>query len=231
MINNDLDIERYRSELALRRRVQVQGYLQEEAAGALHACLANELPWQLADNSSGVARTSERGLPTTAAQEAALLAAAYARARSEYQFVYDSYMLVRAAKQGWDQDLLIHAVLPFFNSPQHLQFVRHLTGDAQIRSINGQATRYRPGQFLQLHHDINSGEDWRYAYVLNLTRDWRADWGGLLHFVDDQGAVIDTFLPRWNSLSLFKVPAGHFVSLVAPWAREPRLAITGWFRG
>lgn len=56
----------------------------------------------------------------------------------------------------------------------------------------------------------------------------QADWGGLLQFIDVDGQVLDTFLPRWNTLSLFAVPAGHAVSLVAPWARQDRLAITGW---
>ena len=42
-----------------------------------------------------------------------------------------------------------------------------------------------------------------------------------------QGKCV-TFMPRWNSLSLFAVPAGHAVSLVSPWAEGERLAITGW---
>ena len=37
-------------------------------------------------------------------------------------------------------------------------------------------------------------------------------------------------MPRYNTLSLFKVPAPHVVSLVAPWAQAPRLAITGWWQ-
>ncbi len=36
-------------------------------------------------------------------------------------------------------------------------------------------------------------------------------------------------MPHWNALSLFKVPQAHSVSLVSPWAGEPRYAITGWF--
>jgi Rps23 Pro-64 3,4-dihydroxylase Tpa1-like proline 4-hydroxylase len=68
-----------------------------------------------------------------------------------------------------------------------------------------------------------------FAYVINLSRDWQADWGGLLQFIDESGAVSETFMPRWNTLSLFRVPQGHAVSLVAPWARAPRLALTGWF--
>ena len=42
--------------------------------------------------------------------------------------------------------------------------------------------------------------------------------------------VVDTFTPLWNSLSLFRVPQPHVVSLVAPWAGSARYSITGWFR-
>ena len=65
--------------------------------------------------------------------------------------------------------------------------------------------------------------------MINLTQRWQPQWGGLLQFIDAAGNVIDTLAPRWNSLSLFRVPALHAVSLVAPWAGEERLAITGWF--
>jgi Rps23 Pro-64 3,4-dihydroxylase Tpa1-like proline 4-hydroxylase len=66
--------------------------------------------------------------------------------------------------------------------------------------------------------------------VLNLTRRWQADWGGLLQFVDAAGEITDTWLPRFNTMALFRVPVRHTVSYVAPFANEPRLAITGWFR-
>ena len=64
--------------------------------------------------------------------------------------------------------------------------------------------------------------------MINLSRHWRADWGGLLHFVDAAGSVSEPFLPRWNALSLFRVPTEHMVSTVEPWADEERYAITGW---
>ncbi len=47
--------------------------------------------------------------------------------------------------------------------------------------------------------------------------------------MDSQGRVSDTFLPHWNSLSLSAVPADHVVTMVMPWARQDRLAITGWW--
>lgn len=140
-------------------------------------------------------------------------------------------MMVTAYQQRRDPGLLLHGVLEFLNSPEYIAFARALTGDDRVRRVNAQATRYRPGQFLRYHTDEENNEGRLYAYVLNLTREWHADWGGLLQFIADDGRVTETFLPRWNTLSLFAVPAGHAVSLVAPWAQQDRLSITGWLLG
>ena len=40
----------------------------------------------------------------------------------------------------------------------------------------------------------------------------------------------EAFTPAFNSLNVFKVPAQHAVSIVAPFAGAPRLSITGWIR-
>jgi len=231
MINNALDIEPYRRELAARGRVQVADILQPDAADALQRCLATEVPWQLAERSQGTPRTSARGAYPDDAAFAGILQQAYARARDDYQFAYDSYMLVRASKEGWDPGLLVHAALRFFNTPEFISFARYLSGDGGITHANAQCTRYRPGQFLMPHEDEDVQEGRRYAYVLNLTRAWRPEWGGQLQFLDGDGAVLDTLSPRWNTLSLFRVPQRHQVTLVAPWAGEPRHAITGWWLG
>ncbi|MCM2336970.1 MAG: 2OG-Fe(II) oxygenase [Pseudomonas sp.] len=229
MISNDLDLERWRAQLARDTRVQLPAFLQPPAAEALERSLASEVPWQLAERSEGSSRTTPRGRYPDDDAFAALLDAAYVRARSEYQFAYDTYMLVRAAKEGWDPDLLVHGVLQFFNTPEFLQFARWLSGDAAITHVSAQCTRYRPGQFLMPHEDEDVQEGRRYAYVLNLSRAWAPDWGGQLQFLDGDGSVTQTFLPRWNSLSLFRVPQRHQVTLVAPWAAGPRHAITGWW--
>lgn len=223
MISNELDIAPHRSALARQGRVQVQGFLQPDAALRLADCLRREVPWS----------TAERGQPDSPPWTGETLQhrmpAAYRTAAAGFHYVYDRYLMVEAMKAGRDPHLVLHAVLEFFNSAPFLDFIRDFTGDTQLNMVGAQATRYLPGQFLRVHDDRHEDEGRRYAYVLNLSRHWEADWGGLLHFVNEDGSPRDAFLPLWNSLSLFKVPAKHHVGLVAPWAREPRLAITGWW--
>ena len=232
MINPELDFEPYRAALAANGRAQIPAFLLPDAAQRLHECLARGVPWSLAEHGAGVERTVAPAElvtwePGRYAQRVEELAVA---ARSGFGFAYDSYMMVKnyfGAPEAQVQ--LLRFVLEFFNSPDFLAFAQQLTGHRGIRRVNAQATRYRPGHFLKRHSDAHSGEGRQFAYVLNLTRRWEPDWGGQLQFVDADGAILDCFLPRYNTLSLFRVPADHFVSQVAPWALEDRLAITGWY--
>lgn len=129
--------------------------------------------------------------------------------------------------------MFLHRFLEYLNSPPMLEFVHQVTGHADIGKADAQATRYLPGHFLRRHNDtIQDDPDdvRRAAYVFNLTRDWEADWGGLLQFLGEGDRVEEAWTPAYNALVLFSVPSWHCVSCVAPFATEPRLAITGWFR-
>jgi SM-20-related protein len=232
MINSSLDVRHWHQELLRRGRVQIPDFLQFEAAGYLAQLLRDVVPWTLAYRRDGVSRVMPHAELAALApeDERALLAELARDATGRYGFAYDSYMMVTAYKEGRDPGLPLHRVLEFFNSPEYLEFTRVLGNDPRLRRVNAQATRYRPGQFLKFHDDREDGEGRVFAYVINLTERWEADWGGLLQFLDPEGRVVESFMPRYNTLSLFKVPAPHLVSLVAPWAQAPRLAITGWWQ-
>jgi len=231
MLSPSLDPSALALALTARGRLQIPGFLVEDAAALLHDCLAREVPWSLAFNEGGVPRTlaadALRAMP--AAERAALVRRINAEAVGGYQFMYHSYMMVSAYLAGRDPQLPLHRVLEYLNSEAFLAFARALTGVAELRRVDAQATCYMPGDFLKRHTDAHSVDGRRFAYVINLTREWQADWGGQLQFLADDGAVVESFLPRWNSLSVFAVPAPHCVSFVTPYARVPRLSITGWF--
>ena len=232
MINNDLLLEPWRARLRAHGRVQIPGFLQEPSALRLHQCLSEEVPWETAQRSDAVlAEGQDRSPPPGSAEDEAALAATCLRAREGFEFYFDRYRMIDARRDGTDPQLVLYAVVDFLNSPQFLEFARQLTGDPAIRMVSAIGVRYRAGHFLRAHNDLANDEDRAFAYVINLSRQWSPDWGGLLHFLDpEQRRVVDTFTPLWNSLSLFRVPQPHVVSLVAPWAGSARYSITGWFR-
>src|SRR3546814_20638163 len=95
--------------------------------------------------------------------------------------------------------------------------------------VSAMAARYRQGHFLNAHNDSAKDEDSAFAYVINLGRGWQPDWGGPLQLLEGSDDI-ETFVPYWNSLSLFRVPQMPQYTLFSPWACADRYSIAGWVR-
>ena len=74
-----------------------------------------------------------------------------------------------------------------------------MTGDDRIDLADAQASRYRPGHVLTAHNDVSPGKNRLYGYVLNFSRDWRADWGGNLVFYGDDGHIQHGWVPATST--------------------------------
>lgn len=226
-LNPALDFEALGQRLRAEGRVQIRDFFSTEVAQALDQAL-QAIDWQLVyrDAQGDRRLTGEQLRALTPAQRAQLTEGIHSVAREGFQFSFFSDSLVAAVKDG-RSDLLAR-FMRWMAGEDFLSRMRQLSGDARINGVYAQATLYSRGNFLTTHDDHVDREDRRLAYVINLTRRWRPDWGGLLHFSDEEGSVLDTFCPHFNSLSLFTVPQRHFVSYVPPFAMGERQAITGW---
>ena len=222
---------------AVAGRAQIPAFLSAPSADALRRALLARQDWRHVISGGAkvfeVARTDLDAMP--AQQIAALEGALHAEAAHGFRFRYD---LIRTPEPlpplegkriGADEDLLI-GFARLMNAPATLDAVRRLALDIDIAFADAQATRYSPGDFLTRHDDAVAGKGRRMAYVLGLTPDWAAEWGGLLLFHGADGSVVETFAPRFNALSLFAVPQSHSVSFIAPYAGAARLSVTGWLR-
>ncbi len=232
LINPALDLGALTERFATDGMVQIEQALRPEVADVLHACLDTEVPWALAYRDASGPRKlwSDELVGMDETDRQALDDEIYRIARSEFQFRYDSFMMVTAYKEKRHPELVLHRVIEQINSQPWVEAFRTITGLSQIRRADAQATRYVAGHFLRRHNDMNEDDGRLCAYVINLSRDWQADWGGLLQILNGNGDVIRTLMPRFNTISLFRVPTEHCVSPVAPFANGARYAITGWFR-
>lgn len=233
MLNPALDTAALARDFSLRRRLQVRDVLLPEAAEAIHACLARDVPWSLSCRYGGEDRllAPEQLASLPPGELGGIGRRVLESAGAGFAFAFMSYAMVDNYRRGANPGLLLNSVVEEIASPAFVEFARALTGDGRIRRVDMQATRYEAGHFLNVHDDGGEeGADRLYAYVLNFSRGWRAEWGGLLQFLDDRGGVEESLVPHFNSLSIFAVPRLHIVSQVASFAAAPRLAVTGWFR-
>ncbi len=220
------------AELAAQGFTQIPDVLDPALADRLHDCLVREVPWTLACRTAQGSQTySQTDLSRMSAIDRASLDKAIGKeAKQGFGFAYESYMMVPAYLEQREPGLLLHKLLELLNHQQTLQMLARVTGDHSVTRLDAQATCYRPGHFLRYHNDQADGEGRRFAFVLNLSRQWQADWGGLLQILNGRDQVVATLSPSYNSLSLFRVPLEHCVSMVTPFAQQPRLAITGWLK-
>ncbi len=101
----------------------------------------------------------------------------------------------------------------------------HLEKDLQINLKLSESfiSVYERGDFLSTHTDKPNGY---IAFVLNLTKGWKPEYGGVFH---SNGQYI---VPTFNNLMIMTLENGgqpHFVSEVSQRASHSRIAFSGWF--
>ena len=235
MLSPNLDVTALATELAEKGRIQIADVFLSEVAGALHQCLRDEIPWRLScyDNmQEGSDSAVKIPLATLKAmsreQQSGFQQEILRQARDQFQYVYQSFDLLEGHRTGEKPDLYVYKLMQYLAADAFFDFARSLTGDQHLSYIDGHATRYVAGHFLKDHSDESPFERRRFAYVIGMTRDWDADMGGLTQFMNDEGDVVDCFVPTFNTLTVFSVPVKHMVSYVPPWVSGERLSVTGW---
>ena len=235
-LNPELRPEDFRATFEAEGMVRIPGILTEAAAAALYQALLRDIPWRLSFvDPDRDGKEAYRALPP---EEFAALSADDKAALSEkirrqsvagYQYLYNSWDLLKAMRAGKTGGTFVGKLLDFLGSENFFDFLHRVTGNDDFNRIDGHATRYMPGHFLKEHVDASPYEKRHVAYVLSMTPDWQVDWGGLLHFFDSKTQqVTRTLVPDFNSLTLFRVPVAHCVSTVSNFATGPRLSVTGW---
>lgn len=121
--------------------------------------------------------------------------------------------------------------MKYLNSDEFINTISHIVDVKLTKTTEVFASRYTEGCFLSPHHDKTKG---KIGFVMNFTKEWRPEYGGILHIMDkDEINIIKSFTPKFNHLILFHIPnpegIPHFVSHIAHSVNNKRLAITGWF--
>lgn len=227
MYINQNNLEIYSSYLLNNNHLRISNFLNDGFAKRISICLEQEIDWGLACRIDGTPKAYQNTNDLDQL-DSDVLHKLKSQLGVEFQFIYNTYMMVTAYIEKRDPNHYLNRILEWLNSPSVITYFKHLTGNESVKKINAQATRYLPGHFLTQHNDENLKEGRLYAYVMGFSKKWNPDWGGLLHILDENKNIIKTFIPEYNSLSIFKVPQNHFVSLVSPFAKSERLAITGW---
>jgi len=230
MLNKSLDLDVLRGDFAASGRVRIPDFLAPEFAEQTATLLETGIPWKVAFRRGGeaVSMSEAEFAALGPEQQQQLLGAILQQASTEFQYLYSYYKLADAYQDFKDDSLFLFRLTEFMASEHFLGFGGAVSGMEGIKGITLQATRYVGGQFLTRHDDAEDPKR-LVAFVLGLTREWKPGWGGVLQVTDENGDIVESYVPRFNSMVMFKVPLMHCVSYVAPFALAPRHSLTGWF--
>ena len=231
-LNPELDVDDLASRFAANRRLQVADFLAPDSASLLHEYLEHSDRWRhlfnARDRTFEVPRGEWETMPE--AKRAEILQLIDQSAAYDFQYQYDTIRVAESAQERVESNTSLDQFAHFLSSGPVLGVLARIVGADDLVFADCQATTYRAGDFLTPHNDELDGMHRRIAYVLSLTGNWLPRWGGLLHFVDDDGGIAETITPRFNALSLFTVGQSHYVSQMASYAPLPRISVTGWLR-
>lgn len=229
---NEHDVGALRALYARDNVVRVENLFPDDVAEAIYQVLSSATPWRVVHSDAQSKHKYYRPQEWDAVDpqlRQQTLQGVMQRARDGFAYLYNCYPMINAFLAGDDPDWPLHAMTEFLNSPEFLNFTKSITNEADVIKIDGQATLYGPGHFLNAHNDVGEIKERRAAYVMGLTKNWSRNWGGQLLFLDGDD-VSHGFTPSFNTLTLFKVPRDHIVTQVSSFAGAGRYSIAGWLR-
>lgn len=214
------------------KRINIKNFFSSDIAHSLSEAVAS-LDYDYATYIDGIYQTlSERAIQTSSPEQlASLQSKVIHHAQTGTGFWYGQARIdLPNHHEAKRIPPILHKLVETLNSQPMFEFIERVTQQNKLIYTSAQATRYSPGCFLTRHNDVVAREGRCIAYVLGLTEQWHPDWGGLLHFYQQNGAAKDFWVPTFNNLALFDVSHPHSVSFIAPFAKHFRYSITGWFR-
>ena len=232
-LNPALDAAELAKRYAEDNFICIENLFPPQTAEAIYQILTKGTPWyNVHSDAEGKHKyyTQSEWQNLSPDQKKQTISSVYQRAREDFSYLYYVYPMVDNYVDGIDPEWPLHALTEFLNSDEFREFVKEVTNEPSVIKLDAQATYYAPGHFLNTHNDLGVDAERRAAYVMGFSKNWRTDWGGQLLFLDDQGNTTSGVNPKFNSLTIFKVPRTHIVTQVSSFAGGPRLSITGWLR-
>lgn len=251
-LDSKLNPEKLHEEFRKDGRLRIRNFLQAPSANQLYQNLAHDVSWRmfLIANESLMGTPPGEPVGTNVDEEREIFNTAYEGARSGFACAFDADRLFAEDVEAPEVAAEAAALVPvpprsdvdltptlssleaFLESSAVIDLLRRVTGMTGVESlvVRTRAMRLRPGHFATFHAGTWSADRTgkrRAAFYLNLTPEWRPEWGGMLEFRTRDADTVDAYVPSFNTLDLLAFPQGHWISPVAPFAGGPVLMIAG----
>ena len=221
---NLINIVEYKTIYQQKKKVQIKNILIDQVAELLYKNAKIEKNWILATGHDSVKFEKK-----VIKQFEKINSLQIKKIQDKFKNDHFSYIFHRSMNNQ-KPSFLEYNLRNFMSSIEFIDYLNQITS-LNISKLNTLfLSKYKGGNFLSPHSDKGNG---KLAFVLNLTKNWKPQYGGILHFMNNEKTkIIESYLPLFNNLMLFEVPnegIPHFVSHVVPYIKLERYSITGWY--
>ncbi len=226
IVNSIENIDSLKSQFAINNKVKITNFLNAQFAELLFQHIVTNKNWSLATGIDKV-KYEKKHMPQNDNANNAQIK----RVSSSFGKDHFTYIFYRSMNNTGNVSYFEFTLRKILNSFEFISILNEITG-LHLSKLNTLfLSRYKSNNFLSPHSDRGNG---RLAFVLSMTKNWKPQYGGILHFMNDERTeILESIVPSFNSLFLFHVPdnegVSHFVSHVSPNVVYSRYAITGWF--
>lgn len=216
------------------RRVHIADFLPHQTAEALSRYLVDRMAYRtfIVANEDEFATALADGSLLTDDEQKEIFELACDGARNGFASCFEASRSLsnpEALEREASRPDVYQDCVEFFNSDSFLEFARSVSG-VSVNRAEMHATQFRPGHFVLFNSGTASADPSgkrRMNFELNLTHQWRPEWGGMLEMRGKEGHQIEAVMPCFNCLELFAFPKGYWISQVTPFAHAFRYAVAG----
>jgi len=212
-------------------RLQIPDFLEPKAAEEVFSALTLKTPWQITYNEGKRAKWLDpkdvevkigrriREMTNMIFESAA---------KGDFQYVRNARLLKENQTGMRPLEQTLVDAYDFLTGKEILGLIKAVTG-AAVKRADAEAHWYQNDHFQSRGDGRETGGKPLVGFSLNMARDWLAEWGGNTFFYGKGGDIEEVFVPAFNTLEIFSIPASHSIGLVAPFAQKFRVSITGTF--
>ncbi|MCH7806445.1 MAG: hypothetical protein IH995_04800 [Proteobacteria bacterium] len=230
-LNKNLDPKQLAKAYQEKERLQIPDFLEASEAGRLFEALTLKTPWQITYNDGQKAIWLDvKELETKIGRrirEMTNLIFGNA-AKGDFQYIRYARLLKENQTGMRPLDPVLVEAYDFLNGKEMRGFIKAVTGKS-IKKTDAEAHWYKNDNFQTRGTGAEMGNKRDIGFSLTLARNWSADWGGNTYFYDQDGNVGEVFVPQFNTLEIFEIPASYSISMVTHYAGDFRVSITGAF--
>lgn len=231
-LNDALDLKALAKHYKEHGWVHIPNFLDPEQAEAVYRSIFDDVKWWYVFMLNGERRwlTGQEYEALPRRQKTEALQSIYAAGRDGHSYFHLAYPMKESRELKWDPEMFLQDYFDYLDGDDFAAFINSITGKKDAKNLSCEATWFRRDYFRTSYTNLDDSEKATVGFLIDFTKDWKADWGGLTHIHDKDGNLEKAIVPSFNSITIMKADVVRSKTYQASYCGEFNLGINGYFQ-